>query len=69
MGETVVSRHRSYLVRVWTSTGPKGPQWAGRVECVEKDGKQRRFSERQEMLEYLRHKLFEAVAEPETHPG
>ena len=52
-GGTLIARYRSYLVRVWTSDGCDGPQWAGRVECMQDDTKQRRFHDPDAMLGYL----------------
>jgi hypothetical protein len=53
-GGPLIARYRSYLVRVWTSAGCDGPQWAARVECIQDDTEQRRFHDPDAMLDYLR---------------
>lgn len=60
-----MGRQRSYLVRVWTSRGGEGPQWAGRVERVQADGESRRFDDPEAMLACLRDELLESAAEVE----
>jgi hypothetical protein len=65
-GGATIAHYRSYLVRVWTSTGREGPQWAGRVECIQNDALQRRFNDPQALLEYLRASLLEGAADRES---
>lgn len=52
-GGTLIAHYRSYLVRVWTSAGHRGSQWAGRVECIQNSTQQRRFHDPDTMLDYL----------------
>lgn len=49
----LIARYRSYLVRVWTSEGRNGPQWAGRVQSIQDETQQRRFHDPDAMLDYL----------------
>ena len=53
-GGPAIARYRSYLVRVWISAGSDGPQWAGRVECVQGEQEHRRFNDLEALLSYLR---------------
>lgn len=59
-----ISRYRSYFMRVWTSTGPDGPQWVGRVECIQDGARQFRFNDLDALLSYLRSTLREGPAAP-----
>ncbi len=65
-----IARYRSYLVRVWTSAGRDGPQWAGRVQCIQDETEQRRFHDPDAMLDYLRLAVREGEADgSEPGPG
>ena len=61
-----MARSRSFFVRVWTSVGPEGPQWAGSVERVQLEGEHRQFTDPEAMLAYLRERLLEGWAEREN---
>jgi hypothetical protein len=60
--------YRSYLVRVWASTGCDGPQWAGRVECLQHDTRHGRFNDPATLLAHLGAALRDEEPAEEAEP-
>ncbi len=58
-------------MRVWISTGAEGPQWAGRVECIQDGMQPKRFDDPELLLSYLRSALRKDAApqEPDAASG